>query len=105
RAAAQRPHLPEVEPRRRQQIGAVVVLVLEDPPDEREAVRVDACRGKADHDVASLDGRAVDELPRLDDADARPGEVELTVAVDPRQLRRLAADERDARLPADGGGA
>ena len=33
--------------------------------------------------------------------DARAGEVELLVPVDPGKLRRLAADERDARLAAD----
>ena len=56
--------------------------------------------GEADHRVAALDGRAVDQLVAVDDADARAREVELALAVDPGQLRRLAADERDARRAA-----
>ena len=43
-AVAEPPNVVEVEPRRREQVGAVVVLVLEDPADEREAVRVNAGR-------------------------------------------------------------
>ena len=60
---------------------------------------MDACRREAEHDVAGLDRGAVERL--VDDADARAGEVELAVAVDPGQLGRLAADERDAGLAAD----
>ena len=42
---------------------------------------------------------------RVDDPDARAGEVELLVAVDAGQLGGLAADERAAGLAADLGGA
>ena len=63
---------------------------------EREAVRVDPARGEADDDVAGLDPGAVDHTVAVDDADARPREVDLGVAVDARQLRRLAAEDRAA---------
>ena len=59
--------------------------------------------GKPDDGVARADGRAVDEPVALDDADAAGREVELVLAVDVRHLRRLAADQRDARLAADVG--
>src|SRR5581483_5775383 len=55
------------------------------------------------YDVARLDGRAVDQVRTVDDADAGAGEIELAVCVDAGQLGRLAADERDARLAADSG--
>ena len=91
----------EVEPRRCEQVVAVVVLLLEHAPDEREAVGVQAGRREADDDVARLDRRTGQRL--VDDADAGAGEVELALGVDARQLGRLAADERDAGLAADGG--
>src|SRR4029453_6522263 len=50
-------------------------------------------RGETDDDVSRSAPRAVDESVTLDDADARPGEIELTLVIDPRQLRRLAADQ------------
>src|SRR5581483_2434632 len=80
---------------------AVVVVFLEQPPHEREAVRVEAGGAKPDDAVAGPDARAVDELVAIDDADAGTCEVELAVAVDARELGRLAADERAARLAAD----
>ena len=98
---AQAAHVVEVEPRRREQVVAVVVVLLEDAPDEREAVRVHAGRREADDDVAGLDRRAVEQRVAIDDADARAGEVELVLAVDARQLGRLAADERAAGRAAD----
>ena len=55
---------PEVEARRREEVVAVVVLVLEHAPNEREAVRVDAGRRKADHGVA----RARRVLPSITSA-------------------------------------
>ncbi len=62
-------------------------------------------RGReADDHVAFLDARPVDEPAALDEPDARPGEVELLLAVDTRQLRRLAADERDTSFATDLGG-
>ncbi len=62
---------------------------------------MDARRREADHQVAGDAARAVDQAFALDDADARPGEVELVLAVDARQLGRLAADQRAAGLAAD----
>ena len=61
--------------------------------------------GKADDVVARFDRRAVDHAVALDDPDAGRGEVELALAVDARQLGRLAADQRDAGRAADLGGA
>ena len=66
---------------------------------------MDARRKKADHRVAGLDAGAIDHLVAVDDPDARGGEVKLFLAVDARQLGRLAANERDARSAADLGGA
>ena len=60
--------------------------------------------GKADDVVARAHRRAVDDAVALDDPDAGRREVELALAVDARQLGRLAADQRDARSPADLGG-
>ncbi len=105
RPVAQAPHVVEVEPCRRQQVGPVVVLQLEHAPREGEAVRVNAGRGKPDDDIALVHGRTVDQAVALDDADACRCEVELIVAVDVRELRRLAADERHACRAADLGGA
>ena len=62
---------------------------------------MDAGGGEPDHPVAGGDCRAVDEVVSLDDPDAGAGQVELAFAVDPGQLCGLAADERDARRPAD----
>ena len=61
---------------------------------------MDARGRQTDDDVSLPHPRAVDQAVALDDADARAGEVELLVAVDPGQLRGLAADERDACLAA-----
>ena len=63
-AAAQRARVVEVEARRRKQVVAVVVLVFEHAPHEREPVRVHAGRREADHDVAGFDRRAVDQVGR-----------------------------------------
>ena len=49
--------------------------------------------------------RAVDHAVALDDAEACPGEVELTVPVDARQLGRLPADQRHAGGTTDLGSA
>ncbi len=101
RPAAQRPRHVEVEARRSEQVGAVVVLVLEHLADEREAVRVHAGRREADHDVAARHGGAVDDVVLRDHPDTGAGEVELAVPVDARQLRGLAADERHAGRATD----
>ena len=78
----------------------VVVLVLEHAPHEREAVRVDAGRGEAEHDVARFDAEP-SSGSSVDDPDARRGEIELALAVDAGHLGGLAADERDAGLAAN----
>src|SRR5262249_59679310 len=104
RPPAESTRVVEVKARRSEQVGPVIILELEHAPDEREAVRMDAGRGEADHGVPGRDRAAVDQLARVDDTDARPGEVELALAVDAGQLGGLAADERDAGLAADLGG-
>ena len=104
-ATAKTLHIVEVQTSRREQVGPVVVLFLEHPPHEREAVRVHAGRREADHDVAGLNARTIDQLRALDDTDARRRKVELFVAVHVGHLGRLAADERDVRFAADLGGA
>ena len=48
---------------------------------------------------------AVDQVAAVDDADDGAAEVELVLAVDPRQLRRLAAEDRASRRAAHVGGA
>jgi hypothetical protein len=98
---AQAPHVVEVEPRRREQVGTVVILELEHAPDEREAVCMDAGRGEPHDEVALDDRRGVDQAVTLDDPDTGRSEVELVGPVHVRQLGRLAADERDARHTAD----
>ena len=102
---AQPADVVQVEPRRREQIVAVVVVELQDLPDQREAVRVDARRCEPDDAVAGGDVRAVDEAIALDEADAGPGEVELVVAIDPGELGSLAADQGATGRAANLGGA
>jgi hypothetical protein len=101
RRPAQPPDVLEVEAGRSEQVGAVVVLELEHPPDEREPVGVDARGREADDRVPRDHGGAVDQPVALDDADAGRGEVELALVVDARQLGRLAADKRDPCRAAD----
>src|SRR5215207_8715503 len=98
---SQRSHLVEVEARGCEQIVALVVLLHEDPPDERETVGVDAGRREPDHRVAFADQRTVDQPVTLDEADAGSGEIQFLVPVGPGELGGLAADERDARRAAD----
>ena len=102
---AQAAHVLEVEPRRREQQVGVEVPVPDQAADEGEAVRVQARGGKPEDDVARLAAGAVDEVGALHEPDAGAGEVELVVAVDPRKLCALAAEDRAARLAADGRGA
>jgi hypothetical protein len=87
----------QVAPCRREQVLASVVLFFEHASYEAEPVRMDAGRPEADDDVALLHAGAVDDALAVHDANARTGEVDLLVPVDPRKLSRLAADERDAR--------
>ena len=105
-------HVPRVEPRRREErladrfpaegVGAILVPELhrlhEHLARERIAVRVEAARREADHDVSGLHLRAVDDLLPPDDADGEPREVVLPRRVHPRQLRGLPAEERALRL-------
>ena len=67
---------------------------------QRIAVGVQSRRRQADQDVARLDRPAVDDLRPLDDADDEAGDVVFAVGVEPRHLRRLAADQRAAVLAA-----
>src|SRR5439155_25962076 len=67
----------------------------------REPVEVHARRGEAEHRVARLCRRAVDQAGAVDDADTRPGEVELAFGVDAGQLGGLTADKRNAGRAAD----
>ena len=55
----------------------VEVVLGDERPDEREAVRVEAGRGEADDGVARLRRRPVEEPVALPDPDAEPREVEL----------------------------
>ena len=77
RLAAQRPHVLQIEARRREQVVALVVLGLEHPADEREPVRVHACRREADDEIAGRHPRPVDQRRAVDEPDAARGEVEL----------------------------
>ena len=97
----QRAHVVEVEPVRREQQVGVEVVVADERAHEREAVGVEARGGEAEHDVAGLAALAVDQALAVDDPDAGAREVELLLAVDARQLGRLAADQRAAGLAAD----
>src|SRR5439155_8211771 len=60
--------------RREQQIR-IEVAVADERPDEREAVRVQPTRAKADDHVARLAAGPVDDAIALDEPDARSGEV------------------------------
>ena len=80
--------------------------VEEDLAGQRVAVRVQARRGQPEQHVARPDGRPVDDLAPLDDADDGAGDVVVARAVEVRHLGRLAADEgaavgaaRPARRP------
>src|SRR4051812_34545946 len=94
-------YLLEVQARRREQVGAVVVLLLQHTPGEGEAVGVKTRGWEADHGVALLHAGAVEQMLLLDEPDTGAREVQLVFLVDARQLRRLASDERDACGPAD----
>jgi hypothetical protein len=76
-------HVAEVAPCGREEVVAVVVLLLQHAPHEREAVRVHAGRRKADHGVPRPDPRAVHDAIPVDDADAGSREVEFVLLVDP----------------------
>ena len=95
-------HLVQVQTVGREHEVGVEGLVPDDRAHEREAVRVQAGRRQADHDVSGAAAGAVDQLRAPHETDARSREVELALAVDARQLGGLAADERAAGRPADG---
>ena len=98
---AQCEHVVEVEPGRRQQELRVDVASPTSRSHEREPVRVHARRREADHDVAGLDARAVDQPLPFDDADAGAAEVDLLLAVDTGKLGRLATEDRASCRAAD----
>ena len=83
----------------------IEVAVSDEGAHEREAVRVQTAGRKADHDVSRLAARPVDHTLALDEADARAGEVELRLLVDPGQFRSLSADQQTPSLAAHLGGA
>jgi glyoxylase I family protein len=90
---AQRANLVDVELVRCEQQVGVEVVVADERAHERVPVRVQPARREPDDRVTGRATRAVDHAVAVDDADAGAGEVELAVAVDARQLCRLAADE------------
>ena len=85
---------------RSQQELRVDLAVAEQLADQGETVRVKSARRQAEHGVAGLATRAVDEVLALDDADTRAREVELLRLVDAGQLGRLAPDQRAMGLTA-----
>src|SRR5512132_1025754 len=83
-----------------QEVG-VELLVADELPHERKAVRVQAGGREADNDVSRLAAGAVDQVGAPNETDAGAREVELALAVDPRELCRLPAEDRAAGLAAD----
>ncbi len=77
----------------RNQVG---LRALEDLAHKRKAVRMQAARGKAQHNVAGHDGLAGDDAVLFDHAHAEAREVVLAFGVHSGHLRGLAADERAA---------
>ena len=75
-------------------------VVGNQPPHQAEAVGVHAGAGEAENDVSGFDRVAGQRLRALDGADAEAGEVVIALGIHARHLRRLAADERTAGLPA-----
>ena len=99
---AQRAHVVEVERVRREHHVGVEVVVTDDCANEGVAVRVRTARRKADDRVAGRAARAVDQLVAIDDADARPGEIELVVRgrrPEARPSRRRSACSRRRGRP------
>lgn len=68
--------------------------------DQRVAVRVRPAGRDADERIAGADGAAVDQVFALDDSDAKPGEIVVTVGIHVRHFRGLAADQCGAGLHA-----
>ena len=97
-------HLGRVDRRRREQpggrVGRVDPVVLEQAPHEREAVGVGAVGGEADQHVAVRHAAPVDEPRALHGADREAGQVDVALAVERGDLRRLAAEQRAAGPPA-----
>ncbi len=78
---------------------------LENPANEREAVRVRAARRESEQHVAGFDPRAVDGLRLLHDADGEAREIVFAGHEGVRVLGGLAADERASGHLASGGDA
>ena len=73
---------------------------VDDAPDQRVAVAVDAARGEPEDHVALADARAVDQLVALDHADAEAHHLEIALLVDAGHRGGLAAEQRAAGAPA-----
>ncbi len=74
--------------------------VLEDLPDQREAVGVQSGGRQAEHDVAGPDQAGTQQPVGLHHPGGRAGQVELVWTEMPGMFGRLAPDQRAARLHA-----
>jgi hypothetical protein len=92
----------EVEAGGRKEEVGVEVAVSDQGADEGEAICVQARGREPEDDVAGPAARAVDEVGATHETDAGAGEVELFVAVDPRELGALASEDRATCLATDG---
>ena len=69
-------------------------LAFEQAADQRVAVRVRTGGVDAEHRVADADAAAVDDRRLLDHADGEACQIVVFPGVEPRHLRRLAAEQR-----------
>ena len=77
--------------------------VLDNAPNEGEAVRMHAAGGNRYGDIAGRHAGAIDESAAFDGADGEPGKVVTPDGIDAGHLRRLAADQRTAGQSTTGG--
>src|SRR4051812_9223917 len=78
-------------------------LVGREAADQREAVRMHARRRQPEDEIAFRHPVPGQRLAPLHRADAKAGEIVVARRVHAWHFRRLAADQRAARLPAPGG--
>ena len=78
----------------------IAVFDVEHLSHQREPVGMHARGGKRDHDVPFLHALVVHHLVAVDDAHRKSREVVLVLGIESGHFRRLAADERAARLHA-----